>query len=158
MLKNSDKTLKEAWEQQIARNRQRIKKEQQLYFDNYKKEFLTKSVITETTKMGDEFNKNRLLNYVHKYVFLQRLEPLDTTSNEVLQLLKSDLNKKKYAKQLLDFRNVFTNFFRIKSAFILFSAFFFFFIEYYFHYYSSFSLNDVNVTFQTIINKIPPFL
>lgn len=157
MLKNADKIVRETWEQQIERNRQRIKKEQQLYFDNYKKEFLNKSVIDGISAEDDKFMKKRLLDYVHKYVFLQRLEPLDNTSTQVLQLLKSDLNKKNYAKQFFDLRNVFSNFFRIKSGFILFSAFFFFFIEYYIHYYSSFSLNDINITFESIINKIPPF-
>jgi hypothetical protein len=157
MLKNADKIVRETWEQQIERNRQRIKKEQQLYFDNYKKEFLNKSVIDGISAEDDKFMKKRLLDYVHKYVFLQRLEPLDNTSTQVLQLLKSDLNKKNYAKQFFDLRNVFSNFFRIKSVFILFSAFFFFFIEYYIHYYSSFSLNDINITFESIINKIPPF-
>lgn len=126
MLKNADKIVRETWEQQIERNRQRIKKEQQLYFDNYKKEFLNKSVIDGISAEDDKFMKKRLLDYVHKYVFLQRLEPLDNTSTQVLQLLKSDLNKKNYAKQFFDLRNVFSNFFRIKSVFILFSAFFFF--------------------------------
>jgi len=112
MLKNADKIVRETWEQQIERNRQRIKKEQQLYFDNYKKEFLNKSVIDGISAEDDKFMKKRLLDYVHKYVFLQRLEPLDNTSTQVLQLLKSDLNKKNYAKQFFDLRNVFSNFFR----------------------------------------------
>lgn len=137
--------------------RQRTDKERSLQLEIMKKEFLKHPLLDAQTSEERQKNKKRLLNYVHRYVFLQQLEPIDTSSKIVSTLLNRDQNNKNFLHKFLFFRNFFFKFFNIKSVLLLFSCLFFFFIEYFIHYYSSFSFNDINITYQTIINKIPPF-
>lgn len=137
--------------------RQRTDKERSLQLEIMKKEFLKHPLLDVQTSEERQKNKKRLLNYVHRYVFLQQLEPIDTSSKIVSTLLNRDQNNKNFLHKFLFFRNFFFKFFNIKSVLLLFSCLFFFFIEYFIHYHSSFSFNDINITYQTIINKIPPF-
>lgn len=137
--------------------RQRIDKERSSQLETMKQEFLKHPLLDSQTFEERQKNKKRLLNYVHRYVFLQQLEPVDNSSEIVSNLLNKDQNNKVFLNKFLFFRNFFFKFFNIKSVLLLFSCLFFFSIEYFIHYHSSFSFNDINVTYETIINKIPPF-
>lgn len=145
------------FQQNLVRTRQRIERQNNLAFEELKKEFTKHPALDVKTEEERKRDRKRLLKYVHKYVFLQKLEPIDNSSVEAINAFNKDLKNRDLLKKILLFRNVFSRFFRLKSVIILSSAFFFFFIEYYLHYYSSFSFKDINVTFEDIITKIPPF-
>ena len=137
--------------------RQRIDRERISQLEIFKKEFLSHPSLDIQTPEERNKNKKRLLNYVHRYIFLQQLEPLDNSSVEIDNLIKRDLNNRTFLQKFLLFRNFVSKFFSIKVVLLLCSCLFFFSLEYFIHYYSSFSFRDVNVTYETIITRIPPF-
>lgn len=151
-----DDAKNKLFERHLKRTRERIQKEQNLYYENLKSELISKPLIGQSLEEKEK-SKRKLLDYIHKYVFLQRLEPIDTSSLKVLDILRANSKAKIFFKQMLLFRDLFGSILKIKSVLIFLSAIFFFFLEYWIHYYSSFLLKDVNVTLQMIIDKIPPF-
>lgn len=141
--------------------RKRIALEQKHYIDSLRDELVNKPLPGQT-KEEKEASKHRLLKYVQRYVFLKNLEPLDT------DVARGDLFKtsifyddSKRVKNFLGFllmaREVLSNFLKMRSLVMAASVVFFFSFELWIHYYSSFSLKDVNISFQTIVDKIPPF-
>lgn len=109
--------------------RQRTDKERSLQLEIMKKEFLKHPLLDSQTSEERQKNKKRLLNYVHRYVFLQQLEPIDTSSKIVSTLLNRDQNNKNFLRKFLFFRNFFFKFFNIKSVLLLFSCLFFFLLN-----------------------------
>jgi hypothetical protein len=140
----------------LKRTRERINKEQNLFMEVLKDNLINKPHDGQTKEEKIE-NKKRLLNFVHRYVFLQRLQPLDSNVDKINRVVVESYRIKKFVKYYLFIRNFFGNFFKLRALFIILSAILFFFLEFFGHYFLLFSLNDINVTFQDIINKIPPF-
>ena len=140
----------------LKKTRERIVKEQDLFFEILKDSLINQPMEGQT-KENKEENKKRLLNYVHRYVFLQRLQPIDSSVSKVNKLALENYRVKIFIRSYLFVRNFIGNFFKIRAFVIILSAVFFFSFEYFMHYFSFFSLNEINVTFQDIINKIPPF-
>jgi hypothetical protein len=144
------------YERHLRQTRARIDKEQKLYFENLKNELINKSVLGRPVDEKKE-NERKILDYVHKYVFLQQLQPVDNSSVKIFKIIKESSRIKFFLRQIILFRDILGSFFGLKSVLVLSSAIFFFFLEYWFHYYSSISLKDVNITIKDIIDKIPPF-
>lgn len=141
--------------------RQKIQREQKLAYENFKNSKLIS--LSKEPKLTEDriLHRKRLQEYATKYVFLKNLEPLSISAEKPdrrsLTILRENYTAKDLLKKFLLFRNFFSKFVRIKFVFLFLSAFFFFSFEYYLRYYSSISLNDINVTYQDIIGKIPPF-
>jgi len=142
--------------------RQKIQRDQKLEYENFRNSKLIS--LSKEYKLTEQrlSNRKRLQEYATKYVFLQNLGPLPISTEksdlQSLAILRENYTAKDLIKKFLLFRNFFSKFFRIKFVFLLLSAFVFFSFEYYLRYYSSLSLNDINVTYQDIIGKIPPFI
>ena len=145
------------YQSQLKRLNFRIQRDREAYIKNLKHELLTKPAPGQS--LGEkELNKQRILNYVHKYVFLQKLTPIVSIPySQVLTRIKEGSKVKDFLMVLLVVRDVFGTIFRLKAVLIIASAVFFFLIECWLHYYTTMSFKDVNITYKTIIEKIPPF-
>lgn len=144
------------YQSQLKRMRESIAKDNELFFESLKDDFINKPLSGQTKEEKNQ-SKKRLLDYVHRYVFLQRLQPVNSEIILVNSAINTNLKLASFLKYYIFFRNFIGNFFRIRAVLLIFSAVFFFFIEFFFHYYFSFSFKEINVTFQDFINKIPPF-
>jgi len=145
------------YHQHLKRLNAKIRRDQDLYFRDLKNEFVMNPMSGQTSQ-DKQLNKQRILNYVHKYVFLQKLSPvLSVPYDQVITHIKEGSKVKDWLILGLLIRDIFGTIFGIKSLLILVSAIFFFAFEYWLHYYTSVSLKDIHVTYKTIIEKIPPF-
>lgn len=145
------------YQQHLKRLNAKMRRDQDLYFKDLKNELLTTTTPGQTPE-EKQLNKKRILNYVHKYVFLQKLSPiLSVPYDQVIARIKEGSKVKDWLITLLLIRDIFGTIFKVKSFLILASAVFFFSFEYWLHYHTSVSLKDINVTYKTIIEKIPPF-
>jgi len=145
------------YQNHLKRLNAKIQRDQNAYIEDLKNELLTKPAPGQTVK-EKEMNKQRILSYVHKYVFLQKLSPIaNVPYSQVVARIKEGSKVKDLLRILLVVRDVFGTIFRVKAVLIIASAVFFFLIEYWFHYYTTLSFKDVNITYKTIIEKIPPF-
>lgn len=146
------------YQKHLKRLNAKIQRDQNLYFRDLKNELLTKPIPGQTPE-EKQLNKQRILNYVHKYVFLQKLSPISSVPyDQVIARIKEGSKVKDWLITLLLVRDIFGTIFRVKSFLILASAVLFFSFEYWLHYHTSVSLKDINVTYQTVIEKIPPFV
>lgn len=144
------------YKRHLAKTRERIVKEQHLYFETLKDELINKPFKGQTLE-EKQLNKKRLLDYVHRYVFLKNLHPVESNVSKINYIFNEKSKVKFFLRYLILIRDIFSNFISLRTVFILSSAFLFFFVEFFLHYYFNFSLKDINVTFQDIITKIPPF-
>jgi hypothetical protein len=145
------------YEAHLKRLNARIQRDQNSYIEGLKSELMKKPASGQTLEEKD-INKRRILNYVHKYVFLQKLAPIvNLPYSQVVARIKEGSKVRDLLVVLLAVRDVFGVILRIKTVVIIASAVFFFFVEYWFHYYTALSFKDINITFKTIIEKIPPF-
>jgi hypothetical protein len=140
----------------LEKLRERIRKQQENYFENLKKDFINKPAPGQTIEEM-RFNRSRLLNYVHRYVFLQKLEPFYYNSRQFEQIVLEKSRVRKFLRYFLWVKTFLVQFLQLRSVLLILSAVFFFFAEYVIYKYSLVSYKDVNITFQDIINKIPPF-
>lgn len=156
-----DEQQKKMQQRHLKLMRQKIQRDQKLEYENFRNSKLVS--FSKEPKLTNEriLHRKRLQEYVTKYVFLQNLQPLPSSSekpdSKALSVLRENYTAKDLIKRFLFFRNFFSKFLRIRSVFLVLSAFFFFSFEYYLRYYSSVSLNDINITYEFIIGKIPPF-
>lgn len=155
------KDLERLYIRQREALRIRIALEQKHYIDGLRDELVNKPLPGQT-KEDKEANKHRLLRYIQRYVFLKNLEPLDTDVERgdhlKMGILHDDSKRvKSFLGFLLRARELLSNFLKTRSLVMAASVVFFFSFELWIHYYSSFSLKDVNISFQTIVDKIPPF-
>ena len=63
------------YEAHLKRLNARIQRDQNSYIEGLKSELMKKPASGQTLEEKD-INKRRILNYVHKYVFLQKLAPI----------------------------------------------------------------------------------
>lgn len=156
-----DEQQKKMQQRHLNLMRQKIQRDQKLEYENFRNSQLVS--FNKDIKLTEEriLHRKRLQEYATKYVFLQNLEPVSTLSqkpdSQSLTILKENYTAKSLLKKFLLFRNLLSKFLRIRFIFLLLSAFVFFSFEYYLRYYSSVSFNDINITFEDIIGKIPPF-
>src|ERR1700748_2760668 len=104
----------------LKKARERIANENKAYFERLQEEFLNKPAEGQT-KEEKELNKKRLLNYVHRYVFLNRLQPIDSNVNGLNDIVNNEKKVKSILAYYLLFRNVAGNFFKLRSILIIFS-------------------------------------
>jgi len=112
----------------LKRTRERINKEQNLFMEVLKDNLINKPQEVQTKEEKDE-NKKRLLNFVHRYVFLQRLQPLDSNVDKINRVVVESYRIKKFVKYYLFIRNFIGNFFKLRALLIILSAIFFFFFR-----------------------------
>jgi hypothetical protein len=94
----------------LKKTRERIVKEQDLFFEILK-DSLINQPLEGQTKENKEENKKRLLNYVHRYVFLQRLQPIDSSVSKVNKVALENYRVKIFVRSYLVVRNFIGNFF-----------------------------------------------
>jgi hypothetical protein len=155
-------TIKRLYEKHKKNMQEHIAKEQKFFVEKLANELENDPLFFDQDLEGRRQNRQRLLNYVHRYVFLYNLKPIDIVAEakkkqDSRTILKEASRVRAFLGKLLLIRNFLNNFFKLRSIILIFSALFFFFCEYWVHYYSSFSFKDVNITYQSILEKIPPF-
>ena len=156
-----DEQQKKMQQRHLNMMRQKIQRDQKLEYENFRNSKLVS--FSKEFKLSDEriLHRKKLQEYVTKYVFLQNLQPLPSVSEKPdsrsLSILKENYTARDLIKKFLFFRNFFSKFLRVRFFLLVLSAFFFFSFEYYLRYYSYISFNDINVTYEDIIGKIPPF-
>lgn len=160
-MSNKDKVRETLTQRRHKKFREKILREKEADFAKWKKEIFESS---ESTLSKEEREKRRkeLLSFVDKYAFNSRLSASGnseeiSTASAGSRFLREQNFLKKFLNFILLLRNFVNSTLKVKSIFILASAFFLFTVEYWLHYYTSFSLKDVNITFKDIIDKIPPF-
>lgn len=139
--------------------RERVFREQEMEFQKLKKDFIEGS-LPQLSIEEREKRRTVLLNFVHRYVFINNLASFEASfETDVIRekYFKEIKSTKTIVQKILWLRIFIKQIFSFKSILILSSAFLFFFFEYILHYYTMVSLKDINITFKNIIEKIPPF-
>lgn len=137
---------------------ERVNQQQEALYQKWKKDIL-EGYDPNVGKEERERRKKELLDFVHRYVFVNNLKPVDQILPDTMKLKfdREQTRLQRFINVLLLVRNFINYLPRFKTFMILCSAFLFFSFEYWLHYYTSFSLKDVNLTYKDIIEKIPPF-
>lgn len=154
--RNTDKDIVRLQELQRRKLRERIERDRKNFFDKLTEDFVKKPAPGQTVE-EKEANKKRLLNYVHRYVFLQKLQPVESPLEEVNKIMFETSRVKRFFRFFLIVRSFCSNFLQVRAFFIFLSAILFFSIEYVLRYVFHISWVDVNITFEDVIRKIPPF-
>lgn len=155
---NNTKDKENAWLQEVQRRklRERIERDRKIFFDKLTEDLIKKPAPGQTVE-EKEANKKRLLDYVHRYVFLQKLQPVEPSLDEFSKIAFETSRIKRFFKFFLVVRSFCSSFLQVRAFFIFLSVVLFFSIEYILKYVFHISWADVNITFDDVIRKIPPF-
>jgi hypothetical protein len=153
---NNDKDIVRLQELQRRRLRERIEHDRKVFFEKLTEDFIKKPAPGQTLE-EKESNKRRLLNYVHRYVFLQKLQPVESNLNEISRVTFETSRIRSFFRVFLVIRSFCSSFLQVRAFFLFFSAILFFSIEYILKYVFHISWVDVNISFEDVIRKIPPF-
>lgn len=154
---NTEKIRRAMNERRFKALNEKIARDREIAFEKWKRE-ISESQDPTITKEERDKRRKELLNFVHRYVFEKKLGPVEKISVERIKLdyEREQSISKGFLQGMVTARNFLGAFFKIRAIMLLTSAFFFS-AEYWLHYYTSFSLKDVSITYQDVIEKIPPF-